>query len=84
MNKREWLNKSKHRRVCYILYAGKPNPTDPEGSWRKATVDDMKSKWDDAMSYLDFEHKDRVILLGAIPQIRSLNNEFPMDKLHYF
>ena len=84
MNKREWLDKSKHRRVCYILYAGKPNPTDPEGSWRKATVDDMKSKWDDAMSYLDFEHKDRVILLGAIPQIRSLNNEFPMDKLHYF
>ena len=84
MTKRDWLNKYKHARVCYILYAGKPNPTDPEGSWRKATVDDMKGKWDDAMSYLDFEHQDRVILLGAIPQIRSLNNEFPMDKLHYF
>ena len=82
--RREWLAENRHRRMDIVLYCGKPNPTDPEGSWRKATVGSFKNEWDKIESYFDYSHKSQVRLIGAIPQIRSLDEDFPMDKIHYF
>ena len=82
--RRDWLAENRHRRMDVVLYCGKPNPTDPEGSWRKATVGSFKNEWDKIESYFDYSHKSQVRLIGAIPQIRSLDENFPMDKIHYF
>ena len=82
--RRDWLAENRHRRMDVVLYCGKPNPTDPEGSWRKATVGSFKNEWDKIESYFDYSHRSQVRLIGAIPQIRSLDENFPMDKIHYF
>ena len=82
--RREWLGENRHRRMDIVLYCGKPKPTDPEGSWSRATVGSFKNEWDKIESYFDYSHKNQVRLIGAVPQIRSLNDDYPMDKLHYF
>ena len=83
-NQREWLAEDPNREVHIILYCGKPNPTDPEGSWEKATVNTFKTKWEEFSEWCGITRNTQVKLLGAIPQIRSLNSKYPMDQLHYF
>ena len=83
-NQREWLAEDPNREVHIILYCGKPNPTDPEGSWEKATVNTFKTKWEEFSEWCGITRNTQVKLLGAIPQIRSLNSKYPMDQIHYF
>ena len=83
-NQRGWLAEDPRREVHIILYCGKPNPTDPEGSWERATVGTFKTRWEEFSKWCGITMKTQVKLLGAIPQIRSLNNAYPMDKIHYF
>ena len=83
-NQREWLAEDPNREVHIILYCGKPNPTDPEGSWQKATVGTFKTKWEEFSEWCGITRNTQVKLLGAIPQIRSLNEKYPMDQMHYF
>ena len=83
-NQRVWLAEDTDREVHIILYCGKPNPTDPEGSWEKATVGTFKTKWEEFSEWCGITMNTQVKLLGAIPQIRSLNDDYPMDKIHYF
>lgn len=88
--RKEWLDANANHTLDIVLYCGKPNPVDPEGSWKKATVGAFKMEWDQIESYFDYSHKDQVRLLGAIPQIRSLSIKqddeecYPMDEIHYF
>ena len=90
--RREWLGENPRHTMDIVLYCGKPNPLDPEGSWKKATVGAFKKEWDKIESYFDYGNKNQVRLLGAIPQIRSLSIKqdgagaecYPMDKIHYF
>ena len=83
-NQREWLAEDPNREVHIILYCGKPNPTDPEGSWEKATVGTFKTRWEEFSEWCGITMNTQVKLLGAIPQIRSLDDDYPMDKIHYF
>ena len=83
-NQREWLAEDPNREVHIILYCGKPNPTDPEGSWQKATVGTFKTRWEEFSEWCGITMNTQVKLLGAIPQIRSLDDDYPMDKIHYF
>lgn len=71
-------------RLFFIFYCGKPNPKDPEGSWAKATVRDMKKETDDILSYFNFSNKNQVSVYGAIPQIKSLDDKYPMDQIIRF
>lgn len=89
--RRDWLEENPKRTFDIVIYCGKPNPVDPEGSWKKATVGAFKKEWDKIESYFDYGNKNQVRLLGAIPQIRSLSIKhdgeaecYPMDKIHYF
>lgn len=82
-NQREWLAADPKRRLHILLYCGKPNPTDPEGSWKKATVGSFMTKWLDFKEWTGIP-MGQVQVLGAIPQIRSLNETYPMHKIHYF
>ena len=89
LSRREWLSQIPDRQLHFVFYSGKPNPVDLEGSWKRATIEDMKSRWDDLHSYISYDHFDKgqVRLLGAIPQIRSLDkghdapDSIPMDRL---
>ena len=81
---REWLEEDPKRVLHIITYCGKPNPTDPEGSWEKATVGTFKTRWEEFSEWCGIANNPQVILLGAIPQIRSLNESYPMHKIHYF
>ena len=84
-NQREWLEEDENRVIYIILYCGKPNPTDPEGSWEKATVGTFMNKWEEFSKWCgNIANNPQIKLLGAIPQIRSLNSKYPMDKIHYF
>ena len=82
-NQREWLAADLKRQLHILLYCGKPNPTDPEGSWKKATVGTFMTKWIDFKEWTGIP-MNQVKVLGAIPQIRSLNETYPMHKIHYF
>ena len=81
---REWLAEDPNNEVHIILYCGKPSPADPEGSWKKATVGAFKTKWEEFSEWCGVTRNTQVKLLGAIPQIRSLNDDYPMDDLHFF
>ena len=83
-NQREWLEEDPKRELHIILYCGKPSPKDPEGSWKKATVGTFKTRWEEFSNWIGVANNPQVILFGAIPQIRSLNDDYPMDKIHYF
>ena len=84
-NRRTWLEQNPYRQVQIVLYAGSVNPKDPEGSWESATVGAFKNRWTDFCEWSG-QHSffSQVKLMGAIPQIRSLSDKYPMDKLVIF
>ncbi len=82
-----------------VVYVGVPSASNPEGDWLK-TAKDFKKNWKQIVSwvlenfkYVNPDTKDedpgRIVektikIYGAIPQIRSLDHSFPMDKLYVF
>ena len=81
------LNAEPDKPVDITLYHGNPGHKDSEGEWLKATqkyIGDIKQYFEDVSSLLFDGQKidnSKVRILGAVPQIRSLSDEFPMDKL---
>ena len=73
--------------VGIILYHTNPGHKDSEGEWLKSTqktVGYINQLFEDTGKVLfggqKFD-KSKVQVVGAVPQIRSLSEEFPMDKL---
>ena len=81
------LNAEPDKPVDITLYHGNPGHKDSEGEWLKATqkyIGDIKQYFEDVSNLLFDGQKidnSKVRILGAVPQIRSLSDEFPMDKL---
>jgi len=81
------INKHPDKIANVILYDGNPGHNDPEGKWLKATqgfMGEINQFFEDIGEIMmDGEKLDlsRGRILGAVPQVRSLSNEFPMDKL---
>ena len=87
-----WKHVEAHERneLRVVLYCGSPNATDPEGSWLKATIE-FKKEFDEFEGFLSktrFKggsvNDNQVSIYGAIPQIRFMEKDYPMDDLHYF
>ena len=82
-----------------VVYVGVPSASNPEGDWLK-TAKDFKKNWKQIVSwvlenfkYVNPDTKDedpgRIVektikIYGAIPQIKSLDHKYPMDKLYVF
>ena len=81
------LNEDSDKTVSIVLYDGNPGHDDPEGKWLKATqifIGEINQYLEDIGNIMFSGQKidmSRIKILGAVPQIRSLANEFPMDKL---
>ena len=81
------LKEEPDKTVNIILYEGNPGHNDPEGKWLKATqvfIGEINQYFEDVGSIMFSGQKidmSRINILGAVPQIRSLSKDFPMDKL---
>ena len=81
------LNEEPDKTVNIILFDGNPGHNDPEGKWLRATqifIGEINQYFEDIGNIMFGGQKidmSRIKILGAVPQIRSLANEFPMDKL---
>lgn len=81
------LKEDPSRPVGIILYHPNPGHKNSEVEWLKATqktIGDIKQLFEDTGKLLFGGQKldfSKVQIIGAVPQIRSLSEEFPMDKL---
>ena len=81
------INDHPDKTANIILFDGNPGHNDPEGKWLKATqifIGEINQFFEDIGEMMFDGQKidmSRVKVLGAVPQIRSLAKDFPMDKL---
>ena len=72
------------------MYIGVPSASDPEGSWItdgagfKKRFDDFEKKIS-KIRFNNTEINDRDIkIYGAIPQVRSLDKKYPMNRVYVY
>ena len=85
------------KEIRFVMYMGVPKASDPEGSWLKDSGPGMggrpafKERFDtfeEQISELRFNgtrvDKSRIKIYGAIPQVRSLNKKYPMNRVYVY
>ena len=80
----------KVKQIRFVMQIGVPKASDPEGTWIKNAAG-FKTRFDvfeDEISDMRFHgtrvDESRVIIYGAIPQVRSLSHKYPMDKIYIY
>ena len=78
------------KQIRFVMYIGVPSASDPEGSWItdgagfKKRFDDFEKKIS-KIRFNNTEINDRDIkIYGAIPQVRSLDKKYPMNRVYVY
>ena len=76
--------------IRFVIQIGVPNSRDPEGAWLKdgAGFKDRFDIFERRLSDVRFNgtriDNSRIKIYGAIPQVRSLQKKYPMEKIYVF
>tara|TARA_R100001015_G_C4609694_1_gene164970 strand:+ start:76 stop:1200 length:1125 start_codon:yes stop_codon:yes gene_type:complete len=78
------------KEIRFVMYMGVPSASDPEGSWLKHGAG-FKKRFDifeEKISKIRFNSSkpvsDRVKIWGLIPQVRSLDSKYPMNRVYVY
>ena len=76
--------------IRFIMQIGVPNARDPEGTWIKDAAGFKKrfTSFENKISDIRFNgvriDDSRIKIYGAIPQVRSLADKYPMDRIYVY
>ena len=76
--------------IRLVVQIGVPNSSDPEGSWIKdgagfkKTFDIFENKISDIRFNGVRIDNSKIKIYGVIPQVRSLNNQYPMNRVYVY
>ena len=76
--------------IRFVMQIGVPNARDPEGTWIKDAAGFKKrfTSFENKISDIRFNgvriDDSRIKIYGAIPQVRSLADKYPMDRIYVY
>jgi len=78
------------KEIRFVMYMGVPQASDPEGSWLKHGAGFKKrfDTFEEQISEIRFNgvrvDTTRIKIWGSIPQVRSLDKKYPMNRVYVY